>query len=581
MSSASNQDDQKFANLARIHHSRLSEANATLQHNAQALKAMAASNQRMANTRDKMLSDLDEADAVLKEMEGQNTSRDSDLADALAALELLDSRERAADAYSAEDNTDEVRPPQTQPPARPSLVTDDLLDLLDELDERAPATPAIPASYVDSATADHANFARKDNWTESYLRSTRTLNVVEVDADADFARFYEQNLRYAEQHHIDLNVSLTSLLPAQTITELRQSLERDFTYRPAKCDAYDYMIAGTAGVLGGLIDIFLVGAPGSSVLGKAVDKFTYRIVKFTAKLHGWDGDDVSDAIGFLEQEYKVNYDQATTDATGGMVKLSPSDHHIKNLAHSPDVIGLIFSILDQFTNTSHFIDDGKLIAVPTDDFELKGDNLITKLFYGFVNWFMHLISDVAGSSGAVNRGSGLPIPFFNLLQLARVGPEGNQISDISISLFRQGYDLRHYAAMKVPVVFSELVIRFMAIVKGYLLPAKCGLDSPQLLLERGTSDSPEMQRMMTVGFGVFCLLDGTDALIRAKGLNIKTLLHMNLPAWVKFGQSAIKDLKNVWLAGHIDTDKLDAYLDREYRALLQDLPTATRADFVF
>ena len=35
-----------------------------------------------------------------------------------------------------------------------------------------------------------------------------------------------------------------------------------------KCDKYDYLAAVACGAVGGLIDIFLVGAPGESVLGK-------------------------------------------------------------------------------------------------------------------------------------------------------------------------------------------------------------------------------------------------------------------------------------------------------------------------
>ena len=35
-----------------------------------------------------------------------------------------------------------------------------------------------------------------------------------------------------------------------------------------KCDKYDYLIAVACGVLGGIVDIFLVGSPRDSVLGK-------------------------------------------------------------------------------------------------------------------------------------------------------------------------------------------------------------------------------------------------------------------------------------------------------------------------
>lgn len=38
-----------------------------------------------------------------------------------------------------------------------------------------------------------------------------------------------------------------------------------------KCDKYDYLIAAGCGVISGLVDAFLVGSPGQSVLGSWTD----------------------------------------------------------------------------------------------------------------------------------------------------------------------------------------------------------------------------------------------------------------------------------------------------------------------
>ena len=46
-----------------------------------------------------------------------------------------------------------------------------------------------------------------------------------------------------------------------------------------KCDKYDYLIAAACGAVGGLMDIFLVGAPGDSVLGKWSDSQVDNAVK--------------------------------------------------------------------------------------------------------------------------------------------------------------------------------------------------------------------------------------------------------------------------------------------------------------
>ena len=49
-----------------------------------------------------------------------------------------------------------------------------------------------------------------------------------------------------------------------------------------------------------------------------------------------------------------------------------------------------------------------------EKYEMKGNNIIEKLFFGITQWFGHCISDLIGSNSSVgngNRGTGLPIPF--------------------------------------------------------------------------------------------------------------------------------------------------------------------------
>ena len=51
-----------------------------------------------------------------------------------------------------------------------------------------------------------------------------------------------------------------------------------------KCDKYDYLIAVASGAVAGLVDIFLVGAPGDSVLGNWSDAQVDKAVMSFAKL---------------------------------------------------------------------------------------------------------------------------------------------------------------------------------------------------------------------------------------------------------------------------------------------------------
>ena len=52
-----------------------------------------------------------------------------------------------------------------------------------------------------------------------------------------------------------------------------------YEWNNAKCDKYDYMIAAFCGGIAGLVDVFFVGDPLNSVLGKNVDKAADGFVK--------------------------------------------------------------------------------------------------------------------------------------------------------------------------------------------------------------------------------------------------------------------------------------------------------------
>lgn len=139
----------------------------------------------------------------------------------------------------------------------------------------------------------------------------------------------------------------------------------------------------------------------------------------------------------------------------------------KSLGHSPDIIGLFFSILDQFTGKASFVSEGKILRlVPKDNsFELKGDTLVAKVIAGFFNWLGHLMSDIAGSSGTrghINKsnGAGIPIPFYNLLQLCNFGSfdvngDKKTLAELSVKVFEEGYDFRAGLTMAIPVAINE------------------------------------------------------------------------------------------------------------------------------
>lgn len=172
----------------------------------------------------------------------------------------------------------------------------------------------------------------------------------------------------------------------QSLEETIKSVEN---LRP-NCDKLDYALAASSGVLCGIIDIFIVGKPGESSAGNVTDKWFANRTSDFARLCGWDGkEDASpeSAIRFLENKFKIPYDQRGAGDAGSIIfDLNPTNHHLKSLGHNPTLLGLFFSILDQFTNQSHFVSGGDLVSLQNADgkFELRGNSVPGKLFCGLL-----------------------------------------------------------------------------------------------------------------------------------------------------------------------------------------------------
>jgi hypothetical protein len=407
------------------------------------------------------------------------------------------------------------------------------------------------------------------------------LDKVKFDDNVSWEEYIRSVEEYGFKHNLDLKDDpFKSLMTKSQQVELQKKIKDEFTLKNAQCDNYDYMIAGTCGVIAGLVDILFVGAPGDSKLGDIADEQANKITEKFAGFVGWDkdkaeqrgSDTTKSAIGWLEKKFKINYDQATTNGkngTGGLVaNLLPSNHHLKSLGHSPDIIGLFFSVLNQFTDTSSFISDGQIITIDTEEFELQGHNFIAKIYCGVANWFGHIMSDWTGSSGAKGRGSGVPIPFYNLFQMINIGEFGQHkqsFATITTKVFEEGYDARHAMAMAVPVLINELLIRFMYTMKARFYHKKEWKDC----IPKGSV--PEVRRMLLVGHGVLCIIDGADAYIRSgSGADMVAFLsRTNLLAWTRFGHLALKEVYAWYNSGHIDADAVDEYIDNDLKRMLK------------
>lgn len=346
------------------------------------------------------------------------------------------------------------------------------------------------------------------------------LNLSVEDGGFDFSTSIADAVAKAETELVVLNETVDSI----------KGLKPD-------CDKLDYILATSSGALCGIIDIFLVGKPGESPLGNITDKwFVARTIDF-AKLCNPEKknfDSLDSALRFLEKKFKVPYDQTGLgDAGKTIFDLTAKNHHLKSLAHNPSLLGLFFSILDQFSNTSHFVTDGQLVSLQQADekWELRGGNIPSKLFCGFANWIGHLISDVSGSSSSAakgNRGTGLPSPLWTwtndiIAIKAKLGLSVTEtdktMNELALNIFEKGYDIRFQTAQAIPVFLNELLVRLIYAIRRlfrYFSEIPKTERSFALMWKKCEPFSnATVKRMLTVAHGTFCLVDVGDAVGRS------------------------------------------------------------------
>lgn len=412
------------------------------------------------------------------------------------------------------------------------------------------------------------------------------ISKVGVDDDISWEEYMNNISNYAINNNIDLlKDPFANLMSESEKSEIAKRIREDYTMKKAECDRYDYLIAAFCGVATGLIDSFFVGMPGDSKLGNWTDKKVDDMVVNFSKVV-WESDkrkglhnsksepkSIKSAIRYLEERFKINYDaRYASDLNLGDCNLNMrlSNHHLKSLGHCPDLIGLFFSILDQFTGKSSFISDGKIIRVEPRDgkFELRGENFFAKLFAGFFNWIGHIMSDIAGSSKSKGRGSGLPIPFYEMFLFCEwdsFNDNYKNLADLSVEIFEKGYDFRHGVAMDIPVAINEIMIRLLWTIKSHFYHGNTWKESIPF------GEKPVLRRMLLVGHGSLCIVDGADAALRTKLEPVAFGLHLNLVVWSRFAFAGLQEVRLIYNKDALNLSELDNDLQKEWDRLYSDI----------
>ncbi len=262
----------------------------------------------------------------------------------------------------------------------------------------------------------------------------------------------------------------------------------EYNHKIKKADKYDYLIASTSGLISSALnflwndDISLIDA--SEWGNEKVEDFVKKTAlifsnKKTKKNFNYKDLDIKDAIEILEKRFPMSGDELINEFGGGL------QHHFRDFTHHPSIIGLVFSVLSQFTLKGYGTDtEGKFVSYELPYKKYVGKDVSEKLIIGIFMWLMHLISDMAGSSSTLSRGTGIPGPLLSMLKEFSALPivrsleekyreKSDNIKDITFSqilskLFNGTHDYLNQEGKKVKFDLRTEVGIVHHIVKGTL-----------------------------------------------------------------------------------------------------------------
>ena len=353
----------------------------------------------------------------------------------------------------------------------------------------------------------------------------------------------------------DINVSIIreEELASTDIEGSIFELNKQIDMLSSHADQWDYFVAVSSGIICGMLDIFWVGefnlARGRQYAQNEVEGF----VKKSANLLGYKDNDLKGAVKFLEDRFPIPADGNTPQFGGGL------QHHLRDFAHHPTPVGLIFSLLTQFTGMSYGTDPtGAFIIVPVPDKskEFIGESIPDKIFRGTVIWLLHLISDIAGSSAtaALSGGTGIPGPILSMIKefsalpfmknvcvdekslsvflsklfngtlLAQHDSEGKIIKGTELKLDFRGElgALVELGRQALPVIANECIVRTFFFVRRFAGKLKDNkiksINDFRNIDWRDTIpfNNPTISRMVLVSSSVFTAIDLTEAIATEK-----------------------------------------------------------------
>ena len=385
----------------------------------------------------------------------------------------------------------------------------------------------------------------------------------------------------------------------------------DVTWEKAvsKADRLDYMMAICSGTISGLIDVFFVGEFSLERANEWGSDKANKFVKKIAELQGFKGGDLTDAIKYMEKSFGFAADSVTPNFGGGR------QHHLRDFSHHFSLGGLLCSLFTQFTGKVIGTDtSGALLIVELTDKTFIGRNFEEKILFGTVNWFFHMVSDMAGSNATAGKGTGIPGPLVSLIKelsalpcfkdkkigehefhvwvsklfngtlLAKRDENGKITQAMKFDLRTEIGILHEVGRQFVPVLINECLIRGLYFARRLYNAIKdTEIKSIADLRKIDTSDllpfnNRVIKRMITIASGTFTAIDTVDAGVRAaiksKGINpaffVNFAVRINIVGVGRFiitckadGQFITEDIREA----KAQRDKIE----KEYEKQISDL----------
>lgn len=295
-----------------------------------------------------------------------------------------------------------------------------------------------------------------------------------------------------------------------------------------KLDKIDIAICATAGILGAVIDILLIGIPQKTPEGlKGGPLSNYVRDWFNQRFPEEEMEKLANS-----KVSKVSFDaQDNRHTTEYVTGLSAYYHRLLSLGHDP-ILGLIFGVYDILNGKMTTIDKtGKIVSQVMENY---ADRKESDIFAAIAKQIIHFKSDITTSMG-------LPAPLmalFNLLQFGSIGEEEQTIAEIVQGMYYEGYDFIHFCSMSIPTMLVEVIIRLGYGIKR-IKEGNSIKNSIPFSLNR--EKHPKLSTMLFIGHSA------ATAVNAGKVYFTKNPMAINYPQWVAFAKYSYEQLKWVLL----------------------------------